>query len=80
MYGRGAILRIDLSSEKITKEPIPTELCRGYIGGEGINSRLLWDHFLKVDIKMDPTSPDNVIIWGLGPRAGTAYGGGSKSR
>jgi len=80
MHGRGAILRIDLSSEKITKEPISPELCRGYIGGEGINTRLFWEHFLSIDPKIDPTSEENVIIWGSGPLGGTAFGGGSKSR
>lgn len=80
MKGRGTILRIDLSSEKITREPISPELCRRYIGGEGINTHLLWEHFLKVDPRIDPISAENVLIWGLGPLGGTALGGGSKSR
>ena len=80
MDGRGAILRIDLSSEKVTKDTIPPELCRKYIGGEGINTYLFWEHFLSVDPKIDPTSSENALIWGLGPLGGTAYGGGSKSR
>ena len=80
MHGRGAILRVDLSSEKITKEPISPEMCRNYTGGEGINTRLFWEHFLKVDPGIDPTSPDNVLIWGMGPLGATAFGGGSKSR
>lgn len=80
MHGRGVILRIDLSTEKITREPLSPELCRKYVGGEGINTYLFWQHFLKVDPKIDPTSPDNVLIWGMGPLGGTAYGAGSKSR
>ncbi len=80
MEGRGSILRIDLSSEKVTREPISEELCRQYIGGEGINTRLFWEHFLKVNPRIDPLSRDNVLIWGMGPLGGTAYGAGSKSR
>lgn len=80
MRGRGVILKIDLTSEKVTKEPISSELCRKYIGGEGINTYLFWKHFLKIDPKIDPNSPQNVLIWGMGPLGGTAYGGGSKSR
>jgi len=80
MYGRGDILRIDLSTSEITREPISKELRRKYIGGEGINTSLFWEHFLKVDPKIDATSPDNIIIWGLGPLGATSYGGGSKSR
>lgn len=80
MYGMGDILRIDLSSEKITREPITPDMYRRYIGGEGLNTLLFWEHFTKVDPRIEPTSPDNVLIWGLGPLAATAYGGGSKSR
>jgi len=80
MYGRGVILKVNLSTEEITKEEIPEELCRKYIGGEGINSRLLWEHFLSVDPQIDPTSEQNILIFGIGPLAGTAYGAGSKAR
>lgn len=80
MHGRGSILRIDLGTEKITKEDISEAFFRKYIGGEGINTRLFWEHFLKVDPKIDPTSSENVIIWGMGSLGGTAFGGGSKSR
>lgn len=80
MYGRGDILRIDLSSEKITRDSISPEICRLYTGGEGINVHLFWEHFLRVDPGIDPVSPENVIVWGLGPLGGTSYGGGSKSR
>jgi aldehyde:ferredoxin oxidoreductase len=74
MFGRGQILRIDLSGGNITQEPIPPELSRTYVGGEGINSRLLWEHFLEVDPKIDPLSPENVLIAGVGPLAGIGYG------
>ena len=76
--GRGQILRIDLTTESITKEPISEELARQYLGGVGINARLLWEHFLKVDPKIDPAGPENVIIAGLGPLGGTGYGAGTK--
>ena len=80
MEGRGTILKIDLSREKISTEPLSPELCQKYIGGEGINTHLFWNYFLNVDPRIEPTSPENVLIWGLGPLGGTAIGGGSKSR
>ncbi len=80
MYGRGDILRIDLSSGKISREPVSDELFREYMGGEALNTRLFWEHFLTIDPRIDPLSPDNVLIWGLGPLGGTAFGAGSKSR
>ncbi|MDO8491575.1 MAG: aldehyde ferredoxin oxidoreductase C-terminal domain-containing protein [Dehalococcoidia bacterium] len=80
MKGRGQILRIDLNTEKITKEPMSGDLCRNFVGGEGVNSWLLWQHFLKVGIGADPLGPDNVLIAGLGPLGGTCYGAGSKMK
>ena len=80
MDGLGDLLRIDLSTQKISKEPIAVELHRKFLGGEGINAWLLWEHFLKVDPKIDPLSPDNVLIMGVGPLASTGLGAGSKAK
>lgn len=80
MYGRGDLVRIDLSSEKISREPVPAELCRKFMGGEGINAWLLWEHFLKVNPRIDPLSGDNVLILGTGPLASTGFGAGSKMK
>ena len=80
MNAQGAILRVDLTTQNISREPIPEELRRKYLGGEGINSWLLWQHFLKVDPRIDPLSPDNVLILGAGPLCGTGLGAGSKMR
>ena len=79
MYGK--IIRINLTNEKITTELIPEEWQQKYLGGEGINDRLLWEHFLTVSPHIDPLGPDNVLIGGLGPLAGTgALGAGSKMK
>lgn len=80
MYGFGDLLRIDLSKETITREEIPLSVRRQYLGGEGINTRLLWEHFLNVDPTTDPRGPDNVLIVGLGPLGGTCFGLGSKTK
>ncbi|MDO8672287.1 MAG: aldehyde ferredoxin oxidoreductase N-terminal domain-containing protein [Dehalococcoidia bacterium] len=79
-YGRGRILKVDLTSRNVTTMPIPTDVARRFIGGEGINSWLLWEHFLNVDPRIDPISPGNVIIAGMGPLGATGYGGGSKMK
>lgn len=79
MYGN--ILRVDLSEEKISNDPVPKEWQLKYMGGEGINDKLLWDHFLNVDPKIDPLSLDNILIWGVGPLGATgALGCGTKSK
>lgn len=74
----GTILRVDLSARLVSREPVSQELRRKYLGGDGINSRLLWEHFLKVNPKIEPLSPDNVLIAGTGPLGGTPFGAGSK--
>lgn len=78
--GFGDLLRVDLSTETILRETIPVEMRRRYLGGGGINSRLLWEHFLHVDPRSDPRGPDNVLIVGLGPLGGTPFGFGSKTK
>lgn len=80
MFGFGDLLRVDLSTETIRREAIPLEMRRRYLGGGGINGRLLWEHFLDVDPKVDPRGPDNVLIVGLGPLGGTPFGFGSKTK
>ena len=65
---RGTILRVDLSSGKIEKEPLEEHLRVKYIGGRGINSRLLFD---EVGPEVDPLSPENRLIFGTGPYSGT---------
>ena len=74
------MLRVNLSDESVSKEPLAEEYRRKYIGGEGINAHFLWKHFLTVDPKIDPLSPDNVLIAGIGPLAGTGLGAGSKMK
>lgn len=68
-YGyAGQILRIDLSSGKINKESLSEELIVNYLGGVGIQFRLIND-FLKPGL--DPYSPEAPIIVGTGPLTGT---------
>ena len=64
----GVVLRVDLSSRKIVKEPLEEELQLKYYGGRGLNIKFLYDE-LKPGI--DPLGPDNKIIFGAGPCTGT---------
>ena len=44
MYGwMGKIIRIDLSAGSVDYEPLSEELCHDFVGGRGINSRMLYD-------------------------------------
>ena len=66
----GRILRVNLGTGKITKEPLPRELMENYIGGRGFGSRILCDT-LKNPGEVDPLGPENVLIFSTGPLNGT---------
>lgn len=69
MYGwAGLILKVDLSRRKIVKQRLPKNLRANFLGGAGINSKILYD---MVGPSVDPYSPENVLIYGASPLNGT---------
>lgn len=64
----GTILRVDLSNGKIFKEPLSENLAYNFIGGRGVNSKILYD---ETGPATDPLGPDNRLIIGTGPTSGT---------
>ena len=75
-YGyAGSILRVDLTREKIRKEPLDRKLVEKFIGGWGVNLKLFYD-LQKPNV--DPFSPRNPIVIGAGPLVGTPVPGASK--
>lgn len=76
-YGwAGNILRIDLSQKKITKEVLPASWGAKFLGGSGINDWILWN---EVGPAVEPLSPENRLIFGIGPLAGTIIPLGSRT-
>ena len=65
MYG-GTILLINLSDGKISREPT-SSYSSDYLGGRGINIKLLYD---GVSPGTEPFDPTNIIIFGVGPLCG----------
>src|SRR5512143_811401 len=69
MYGWvGKILKVDLSSERISTEPTE-QYIDDYLGGRGIGVRLAYDNY-KPGTK--PLDPGNPLIFSMGPLSGTA--------
>lgn len=69
LYGySGGMLRVDLSTGKISKEVLDEALVESYVGGTGYAARLLWDE-LKPGI--DPLGPENKLVISTGPLTGT---------
>ena len=54
---------IDLTSETIKTEELPSEMRRLFLGGRGINTHLLYQ---MVKEETDPLGPENVFIVGAG--------------
>ncbi len=71
----GKIIRADLTTGKIKFDKITEEFCEKYIGGYGFAMKILWDE-LKPGV--DPLSPDNILIYAIGPVPGTILPTSSK--
>ncbi len=70
MYGwMGKILRVDLTTETIHYESLDKDLCHDFIGGRGINSKILYD---EIELDSSPFAPENVLIFGTSPLSGTS--------
>ena len=53
----GELVRVDLSSGKISRVPISGEVLRDYLGGRGLNMRLLFPFLSRPGDPFDPKSP-----------------------
>ena len=70
MFGwMGTILRVNLSTGKITKEKLDEKMARDYIGARGLASRILYD---ELPPGTEPFDPANLLIFAAGPLTGTA--------
>ena len=73
-YG-GSILRVNLSTGIIIREPTSPELARDFIGGRGFGIYFLTK---EVPIHADPLGPENKLIISNGPLSGMLAPGGGK--
>jgi aldehyde:ferredoxin oxidoreductase len=62
------ILRIDLTKNRIVKQRFPKSLGKLFVGGAGVNAKILYDEVKNV---IDPFDPENRLIFGTGPLVGT---------
>ncbi|OGS43411.1 MAG: hypothetical protein A3K76_02890 [Euryarchaeota archaeon RBG_13_57_23] len=65
---QGKVLRVDLTNEKITTEPLNKEWAKQYIGGKGLGARYLFE---ELKPGTDPMSPENILSIWTGPLVGT---------
>jgi len=71
----GKILRVNLTSGKISTDSLEDTFCRKYIGGAGFIA-----YYLMKELKpgIDPLSPDNKLMFMGGPVAGLPVSGSAK--
>ncbi len=70
----GTILRIDLSSGSVVREPT-ANYERLWIGARGLNARIL---YTETGPEVDPLDPANVLMLSLGPFTGTMVPGSGR--
>ncbi|MBE0518045.1 MAG: aldehyde ferredoxin oxidoreductase family protein [Thermoplasmata archaeon] len=64
----GKVLRVDLTNEKISTEPLNKEWAKQYIGGKGLGAKYLFE---ELKPGTDPLSPENILSVWTGPLVGT---------
>ncbi len=67
----GILLRVDLSTRKVTKQPLSPELSASYIGGSGLGIRLAYD---EIPPQTEPLGAENKLYFMTGPVTGTSLG------
>lgn len=70
----GKILRVDLSSGKMTELPT-SDYSEEFLGGRGIAGKLYWD---EVPPAANAFDPENALVFASGPLAGVPVIGGSR--
>ncbi|MFX1563401.1 MAG: aldehyde ferredoxin oxidoreductase family protein, partial [Promethearchaeota archaeon] len=68
-YTETTILRISLTDQNIRNEPLPSIIYEKFLGGRGLGVKLLYD---TLPPKLDPLSPENILIFAIGPLTATA--------
>ena len=69
MYGwHLKILRVNLTTKKITREDVDPKITRDYLGGRGWAIHYLYN---EMDPMADALSPENVLIFATGPLTAT---------
>ena len=68
----GKVLRVDLSTGKITDEHFSEEILRQFVGGAGLGAKILYD---EVPPEVKWSDPENRLCICAGPLSGTKVGG-----
>jgi aldehyde:ferredoxin oxidoreductase len=70
----GKYLEIDLTKGSSKETTFPEEVLKNYIGGRGLAVKILWDRLGSKWEKVDPFSPENILLVMTGPLTGYVPG------
>lgn len=68
----GYLLRVNLSSGAVAKEPVPSSICRTFIGGRGFGIHYLYEEMQR---GTEPLAEDNKLLFMPGVLGGTGANG-----
>ena len=73
MHGwNGCILRVNLTSGAIAKEPLDEAQARMYLGGRALGAKILLE---ETRAGLDPLGAENTMVWAAGPLSGAPFQG-----
>ncbi|MDI6870647.1 MAG: aldehyde ferredoxin oxidoreductase family protein [Bacillota bacterium] len=78
----GRVLRVNLTEQTATVEPLPESAARAFLGGRGLGA---WYYRREIGPQVDPLSPENKLCFFTGPLTGlplpatTKFGCATKS-
>jgi aldehyde:ferredoxin oxidoreductase len=76
MFGyAGKILRVDLTRGHIQYDPLKEEMIHGFLGGTGFATSIIYN---EVPPLTPPLSPQNKLVFAIGPVTGTTWFGSSR--
>ncbi len=67
----GTVLDVDLTSQTFEKKPLNPDLAKDFLGGRGLNSKMLFD---GVGPGVDPLGPENLLCFAPGILTATTLG------
>lgn len=70
------LLRVNLTTGRISRQVIPAMWTAQYLGGRGITTRLVFEEILPGS---EPLGPENTLYFGTGPMDGLPVGNGRMS-
>jgi aldehyde:ferredoxin oxidoreductase len=71
----GKILLVDLTDGRVKEENLTEEICRGFIGGNGLGVRMLYE---RMKPRIDALGPENILGFVVGSLTGTPAPGSGR--